>query len=164
MGQKTAPLLPTTQSLLSEFGQRLALARKRRNLTAKLVAERAGMNPMTLRGLEQGRPGVTIGAYMSVMQVLGIEKDIGELAKQDTQGRELQDARLIKGPKQMAFSTQTLLNPSERTDSKTNRTKYQAQPKTKKMPEDFIRSESLSHSIHIPPLKRRKTKTPRSKR
>ncbi len=54
------------------------------------------MAPMTLRSLERGRSGVTMGAYLAVMQVLGIEKDLDLLAKADPLGRELQDARLRK--------------------------------------------------------------------
>ena len=94
MAKKTTPLLPTTDELLRQFGDRLRLARLRRQLTAKQVAERAGMTPMTLRGLERGGSGVTIGAYLAVMQVLGIEKDLDLLGKADPIGRELQDARL----------------------------------------------------------------------
>jgi transcriptional regulator with XRE-family HTH domain len=94
MAKKTAPLLPSTDELLHRFGDRLRLARLRRQLTAKQVAERAGMAPMTLRSLERGGSGVTMGAYLAVMQVLGIEKDIDLLAKADPLGRELQDARL----------------------------------------------------------------------
>ena len=94
MAKKTAPLLPDTTALLADFGERLKLARLRRRLTARQVAERAGMSPMTLRSLESGGAGVTIGAWLSVMQVLGLEQDINKLAAEDVVGRQLQDSRL----------------------------------------------------------------------
>lgn len=94
MARNIALLLPSTNDLLRQFGDRLRLARQRRRLTAKQVAQRAGMSPMTLRSLERGGSGVTMGAYLSVMQVLGVETDLGLLAKADPLGRQLQDARL----------------------------------------------------------------------
>jgi transcriptional regulator with XRE-family HTH domain len=94
MAKTIAPLLPSTSELLRRFGDRLRLARLRRRLTAKQVATRAGMAPMTLRNLERGGVGVTMGAYLAVMQVLGMEKDLDLLAAADPLGRELQDARL----------------------------------------------------------------------
>ena len=49
---------------------------------------------MTLRSLERGGAGVTIGAYLAVMQVLGLDEDLDLLAQADPMGRELQDTRL----------------------------------------------------------------------
>ena len=97
MAQRTAPLLPATEELLLRLGERLRLARQRRRLTSKQVAERAGMAPMTLRSLERGGSGVTMGAYLAVMQVLGIERDLDLLGQADPLGRELQDSRLSAG-------------------------------------------------------------------
>ena len=102
MAKTIAPLLPSTIEFLQRFGERLRLARLRRRLTAKQVAERAGMAPMTLRSLERGGAGVTMGAYLAVMQVLGIEKDLDLLGAADLMGRELQDARLTARSKPSA--------------------------------------------------------------
>jgi transcriptional regulator with XRE-family HTH domain len=94
MARTTAALLPATQRRFKRLGERLRLARLRRKLTAKEMAERAGMVPMTLRSLERGGPGVTVGAYLSVLQVLGLDSDLELLAQADTAGRALQDAQL----------------------------------------------------------------------
>src|SRR5450755_527915 len=94
MAKRTSELLPASAALLRSFGDRLRLARLRRALTAKQVASRAGMALMTLRSLERGSPGVTIGSYVAVMQVLGLETDLARLAASDALGQELQDSRL----------------------------------------------------------------------
>ncbi len=102
MAKTTAALLPATLRRLAAVGENLRLARRRRRLTAKQVAERAGMSVVTLRQVERGAAGVTMGAYVAVMQVLGLERDIELLAKDDPLGRRLQDAALLARPAKRA--------------------------------------------------------------
>ena len=52
------------------------------------------MAVMTLRNVERGGMGVTIGAYAAVLHVLGLDADLDGVAATDTLGHELQDASL----------------------------------------------------------------------
>ncbi len=94
MARKTTVQLPTVKRLLAELGGNIRLARLRRRLSAQLVAERAGMSRTTLRAIEEGKAGVTIGAYANVLHCLGLEKDLALIARDDVLGRKLQDAGL----------------------------------------------------------------------
>ncbi len=49
---------------------------------------------MTLRSVEHGGMGVTIGAYSAVLHVLGLDGDLDAVADVDTLGRDVQDAAL----------------------------------------------------------------------
>ena len=85
---------PSHAKLLSELGERLRLARLRRKFTVSLVAQRAEISRPTLNKVEKGDPSVTLGTYLQVLTVLGLETDLGKLAGEDVLGRALQDAEL----------------------------------------------------------------------
>jgi transcriptional regulator with XRE-family HTH domain len=98
---KTIPtLLPRVARLLGGFGENLKLARLRRKYSADSVAQRAGITRRTLSKVEQGDPGVALGIYARVMQVLRLEDDLSHLAVDDVLGRKLQDAGIT--PKRRA--------------------------------------------------------------
>lgn len=94
MARVTQKPFPSVQRALRALGENLRLARKRRRLPAVLLAERAGMSRPTLRAVEHGEAGVTIGAYANVLHALGLEAGLASLAKEDELGRLLQDAEL----------------------------------------------------------------------
>lgn len=87
-------LLPKLTRQLAALGERIRLARHRRQLTAEMVAERAGISRPTYREIEQGAPGVALGRYLSVLHVLGLEAHLDTLAEDDELGRHLEDARI----------------------------------------------------------------------
>lgn len=95
MPRKTAPLSPTLNDILKVLGENIKLARLRRKITTTMLAERAGMTRVTLRKVEKGDSGVTLGAYASVLFSLTLEKDLLLIAKDDVLGRKLQDIGLI---------------------------------------------------------------------
>jgi len=94
MSRPTSAVQPRVERLLAELGENIRLARRRRGLSAMLVAERSGMSRPTLRAIERGDAGVTLGAIANVLHSLGLEQDLAQLARADERGRELQDAAL----------------------------------------------------------------------
>lgn len=94
MSKTTAVLLPKTQEILETVGEQIKLARLRRKFSGEMVAERAGIGRNTLISIEQGKPSVSIGHYLNVLRVLGLERDFLALARDDELGRKLQDAQL----------------------------------------------------------------------
>ena len=87
-------LLPKNQKILKELGENIKLARLRRKFSSAQVAERANISRPTLLSIEKGSESVGIGLYLNVLVVLGLEKDILLIAKDDELGRKIQDANL----------------------------------------------------------------------
>lgn len=94
MGRETTILLPKHGRLLAEIGENLRLARLRRQLSADLVSERAGISRSTLHLMEKGSSGTSLGKLLQVLVVLGLESDLSRVATDDVLGRKLEDARL----------------------------------------------------------------------
>jgi transcriptional regulator with XRE-family HTH domain len=95
MNSKEIILLPTATKILSQLGEDIKLARLRRKLSTKQIAERAGISRSTLWLIEKGTPSVAMGAYLQVLFVMGLEKNMLLLANDDLLGRKIQDADLL---------------------------------------------------------------------
>ena len=89
-------VLPKTEEILRQMGEQIRLARLRRKLSTKLVAERAGITRATLLKVEKGSPSVAMGIYASVLHALNnLDKDLLLIAKDDELCRKLMDLDLI---------------------------------------------------------------------
>lgn len=65
---------------LRKLGQDIRDARRRRGLPTEIVAERAFTTRPTLRKVEAGDHGVSIGIYAAVLQSLGLLEGLRDLA------------------------------------------------------------------------------------
>ena len=98
MGKKAVTVLPSTERILNTMGEQIKLARLRRQLSAELIAERAGISRATLWSVEKGSPSVAIGIYAAVLHALGgMDTDLLLIAKDDELGRQMQDLNLLTG-------------------------------------------------------------------
>lgn len=95
MPSKPPIVFPQEQRQLDALGERLKLARLRRRLTTTAVAQRAGISRSTLYKVEAGDAGATLGTYLRVLAVLGLDGDLDVVAADDRVGRKLQDLALM---------------------------------------------------------------------
>lgn len=91
--RKSLPIEATER--IRELGHRLRLARIRRGMSIAEVAAKAGINRNTLNTLELGKRGVAMGAYVTVLWALGLDKTLDGVAHPDadTHGKTLEASR-----------------------------------------------------------------------
>lgn len=106
MSRTHLPLSPGLVRLSKALGQRLQLARCRRELSTTVFAERVGISRNTLKRLEDGDPNVSLGTYLRALRVLGLDGDIDVVARDDVLGRKLQDLKLLGQQSSSADSDQ----------------------------------------------------------
>jgi len=92
----TAPF--SVKDRAHRLGQRLALARKRRRLTLRELAAKAGISYDTARAAEAGNLQTGLGAYLVLLWAMGLESQIDEILdpERDDVGKRLELARLPK--------------------------------------------------------------------
>lgn len=98
--KKSVPASPLGKRLLFQLGDNLKMARLRRKLSLKAVAQRAGVSINTVVAIESGKPGVSIGAVVNILHCLNLAEDLSKVAQDDALGRKLQDLALL--PKKRA--------------------------------------------------------------
>jgi len=89
-------ILPTQAAERArELGYRVRLARTRRGMSIAELAVKAGINRNTLNALELGKPGIALGAYVTVLWALGLDKTLEGVAHPDADihGKTLEASR-----------------------------------------------------------------------
>jgi DNA-binding XRE family transcriptional regulator len=83
---------------LRKLGEDLSVARRRRRITMAMMAERALIDRKTLRRVERGDPGVSMGIYATVLFVLGMADRLESVAdpRADRVGSTLEQDQLPK--------------------------------------------------------------------
>jgi transcriptional regulator with XRE-family HTH domain len=94
----TSPLPLPVKRALTKLGQDIRSARIRRRIPTTIMAERAFITRTTLRKIERGNAGVSLGNYATVMFILGLTPRIANLAdiRSDDVGLQLEEERLPK--------------------------------------------------------------------
>ena len=81
---------------LEKMGNQIRKARLRRNISVKLLAQQAGISENTLYAIEKGAPTVSVGAYASVLFVLGLDADIQLIALDEDGKKQFKEQNLKK--------------------------------------------------------------------
>lgn len=76
-------VFPNERRGLAAMGERIRLARERRQLTAAVVCGRAGISLRSLQRVEAGAPRVSIVGYLQVLEVLALDRDLDAIAAEE---------------------------------------------------------------------------------
>lgn len=93
-----------TERFAKRLGEHISLARRKRRLTQKMLAERALVSLATLQRLEKGDSSVSLAAVMRVLFLLDGLKSFDDILspEKDALGREELESRLPKRVRTLA--------------------------------------------------------------
>ncbi len=89
--EHTQILPPIVGEHLRQLGQHIRIARKLRNITMEDMSQRVSISRETLRRLESGHHGVSLGILAQVLWVLNLEGNLENIASLavDVRGQNL---------------------------------------------------------------------------
>lgn len=76
MPAKAPPVGDLLTARLKTLGERIRAQRGRQKVSATVTAEAAGMSRVTLHRIERGEPSVTMGAYLSAIDAVGLQLEL----------------------------------------------------------------------------------------
>jgi transcriptional regulator with XRE-family HTH domain len=76
MPAKAPPIGDILATRLRVLGERIRAHRERQKVSATVAAEAAGMSRVTLHRIERGEPSVTMGAYLSAIDAVGLQLEL----------------------------------------------------------------------------------------
>lgn len=76
MPAKPPPLGDVLTARLQTLGEHIRAHRKQQNVSAAVAAEAAGLSRVTFHRIERGEPAVTMGAYLSAIDAVGLQVDL----------------------------------------------------------------------------------------
>ncbi|SFK98177.1 Helix-turn-helix [Nitrosomonas aestuarii] len=86
------------ERILKKLGSDIRDARKRRGITAQLMAERMGVTRVTVANIERGEPSTGMGNYAMALHILGKADELEMIMDRthDALGLDLMDEKLPK--------------------------------------------------------------------
>lgn len=76
MPAKSPPVGDALSARLRTLGERVRACRESQKVSATVAAEAAGMSRVTLHRIERGEPSVTMGAYLSAIDAVGLQLEL----------------------------------------------------------------------------------------
>ena len=76
MPAKTPPVGDLLATRLQDLGKRIRAHRVWQQVSATVAAEAAGMSRVTWHRIERGEPSVTMGAYLSAVDAVGLQLEL----------------------------------------------------------------------------------------